>query len=190
MPWAALCSFLNTLTAEPQVMTAKVWAEDFPTPDKKVGWPLPEDFVMRGQLYSTWYIPQTWFTNAGIDADERSLELPSMIQPRVERILWLGLRIASVSLIVMLLNIAHTLQAARWIRYDEGAQCFVPTDRVNINLATNAKVQPQGTDQDTVMLDGATSELQLHDSLLFTIDLGSAVNDTGLPDLQIDLERP
>ena len=81
-----------------------------------------------------------------------------MIQPRVERILWLGLRIAFVSLIAMLLNIAHTLHAARWIRYDVGAQCFVPTDRVNINLTTDAKVQPQATDQDTIMLDGATSE--------------------------------
>ena len=58
----------------------------------------------------------------------------------------------------MLLNIAHTLQAARWIRYDEGAQCFVPTDRVNINLAANAKVQPQATDQDIIILDDATSE--------------------------------
>lgn len=94
-------------------MTAKVWSEDFPKPDKEVGWPLPDDFVMRGQLYSTCYFPHTWFTNAGINADERSLELPSMIQPRVERILWLGLRIAFVSLIAMLLNIAHTLQATR-----------------------------------------------------------------------------
>lgn len=38
-------------------------------------------------------------------------ELPSMIQPYIERIFWLGLRIAFVSLIAMLLNIAHTLQA-------------------------------------------------------------------------------
>lgn len=32
-------------------------------------------------------------------------------------------------------------------------------------------------------------ELKLHDSLLFTIDVGSVVNDTGLPDLQIDVEQ-
>ena len=85
MPWAALCSFLNYLAAEPQAMTAKVWAEDFPKPDKEVGCQLPEDFVMRGQLYSTWYFSHTWFTSAGIDADERSLELPSMIQPPLSR---------------------------------------------------------------------------------------------------------
>lgn len=81
-----------------------------------------------------------------------------MIQPSVERILWLELRIAFVSLIVMLLNTAHTLQAAQWIRYDIGAQCFVPTNRVNIKLSADAEVQPQETNQDTVMLDGATLE--------------------------------
>ena len=180
MPWAALCSFLNTLAAEPQAMTANVWAEDFPKPDKEVGCQLPEDFVMRGQLYSTWYFPDTWFTSAGIDADERSFELPSMIQPRVERILWLGLRIASVSLIVMLLNIAHTLQAARWIRYDEGAQCFVPTDHVNINLAANAKVQSQATDQDIVMLDDATSESDV-DITQYTPPESSTTSDVEAP---------
>ena len=52
MSWAALCSFLNYLAAEPQAMTAKFWAEDFPKPDKEVGCQLSEDFVMRGQLYS------------------------------------------------------------------------------------------------------------------------------------------
>ena len=180
MPWAALCSFLNTLAAEPQAMTAKVWAEDFPKPDKEVGRPLPEDFVMRGQLYSTWYFPHTWFMNAGIDADERSLELPSMIQLRIERILWLGLRIASVSLIAMLLNIAHTLQAARWIRYDVGAQCFVPTNRVNINLTANAKVQPHGTDQDTVMLDSTTSESDM-DIAQYTPPESSTTSDVEAP---------
>lgn len=34
-----------------------------------------------------------------------------MIQPYVKSILWLGLYIALVSLIAMLLNIAHILQA-------------------------------------------------------------------------------
>ncbi|KAL2036571.1 hypothetical protein N7G274_010667 [Stereocaulon virgatum] len=180
MPWAALCSFLNYLAAEPQTMTAKVWAEDFPKPDTKVGWPLPERFAMRGQLYSTWYFPHTWFMNAGIDADERSLEPPSMIQPRVERILWLGLRITSVSLTVMLFNIAHTRRAARWIHYDVDAQCFVLTDRVNINLTADAKAQPQGTDQDTVMLDGATSESDV-DIAQYTPPESSTTSDVEAP---------
>lgn len=84
---AALCLFLNTLAAKPQAMSAKVWPEDFPKPDKEVGWPLPDDFVLRDQLYLTYYFPHIWFMNAGINADERSLELPSIIQPHVEHIL-------------------------------------------------------------------------------------------------------
>ena len=66
VPWAALCSFLNTLAAEPQVMTAKVWAEDFPKPDKEAGRLLPKDFVIRGQLYSRWYFPYTWSRIRGL----------------------------------------------------------------------------------------------------------------------------
>lgn len=108
VPWAALCSSLNTLSAEPQAMTPKVWTEDIPKPDKEVGRPLPEDFVMRGQLYSRGYFPQNWFTDPRIDTDERTLDLPSATQTRVERMLWLGLRIASVSLIAILLKMTNT----------------------------------------------------------------------------------
>ena len=98
IPWDELCSFLNTL-ATPESITAKVLATGLPRPDEGVGRPLPEDFVMRGQLWSESYFPYSWFEEAMIDDDERSLELPSMAAPRAERILWLGLRIASVCLI-------------------------------------------------------------------------------------------
>ena len=93
VPWLAVCSFLNNL-AKPEAMTsARIWADAFPHPD---GRPLPEDFQIRGQPYSRWYHPDKWFTNATIDDEERTLELPSMTALRVERILWLGMRIAFV----------------------------------------------------------------------------------------------
>lgn len=84
MPWAACCLFLNTLAAESQGMIAKVWSNNFPKPDKKVGRALPDDFVMQGQFYSTSYFPHTWFTNVGINANKRFFELPSMVQLRVK----------------------------------------------------------------------------------------------------------
>lgn len=59
---------------------------------------MPEDFVMRGQLYTQWYYPINWFVDPVIDDDERTLDLPSMVLPRIERILWLGVRIASVGM--------------------------------------------------------------------------------------------
>lgn len=95
VPWGAICSFLNAL-AKPEVMTPRVWGDGFPKPSDGVGRPLPEDFVLRGQLYSQTYFPKNWFQEAMIDDEERALELPSMAAPRVERILWLGIRIASV----------------------------------------------------------------------------------------------
>jgi len=101
IPWLAICFFLNALAGELHSMTSKIFAREFPHSgdekgDKEKARPLPEDFVLRGQMYSQWYFPSTWFTNTMVDDDERTLELPSMVQPRMERILWLGHRIASV----------------------------------------------------------------------------------------------
>ena len=95
VPWGEICSFLNSL-AKPEAMTPRVWGDGFPKPSNGVGRPLPEDFVLRGQLYSQCYYTKDWFQEVMIDDEERTLELPSMVAPRVERILWLGIRIASV----------------------------------------------------------------------------------------------
>ena len=90
IPWGDICSFLNTL-ARPEIMTSRICGDRFPGE----GRPLPEDFVLRGQLYSQTYFPKNWFQET-IDDEERALELPSMAVPRMERIVWLGIRIASV----------------------------------------------------------------------------------------------
>ncbi len=93
VPWRQICSFLNTL-AKHEAMTSKIYADVFPGQESDR--PLPEDFVVRGQMYSLWYYPRAWFEDANIDEEERLLELPSTTASRVERILWLGIRIASV----------------------------------------------------------------------------------------------
>jgi len=92
IPWFSICLFLNTITGELHHVTSTVFVQEFPQSAR----PLPEDYVLRGQIYSQWYFPSTWFTNTIVDDDERTLELPSMARPRMERILWLGHRIASV----------------------------------------------------------------------------------------------
>lgn len=108
IPWAALCLFLDTLAVDPQVMTPRVWDDEFPMPVREKGRPLPEDFIMRGQLYTQWYFVADWFTACMADDDERSHDLPSMAQPRKERLLWLGLRIASVCLTTKMLRFSLT----------------------------------------------------------------------------------
>ncbi|KAL8895945.1 MAG: hypothetical protein Q9207_007943 [Kuettlingeria erythrocarpa] len=111
VPWVDMCSFLNAL-AKPDALTPKIWAKTLPMPDGGVTQPLPEDFAMRGQLCALWYHPEGWFDSVQIDIEERSLEVPSMAASRVERILWLGMGIAS-----------HN----RWIFYDEAKMRFEPT---------------------------------------------------------------
>ena len=100
LPWYLICRFLNTVAGEFH-STSKIFAEDFPQSskengDKEVPCPLPEDFTLRRQIYSQWYFPSTWFRKTMVDDEERTLERPSTAQDRIERILWLGHRIASV----------------------------------------------------------------------------------------------
>ncbi len=104
IPWYAICSFLNAMVPEYDAMKAKDLAQahvrldsaEFPRPEAGTGRPLSEDFAIRGQVYTAKYYPKTWFSDAGVDDDERPLELPSMNEPRVERILWNGRRLADV----------------------------------------------------------------------------------------------
>ena len=100
LPWYLICRFLNTVAGEFH-STSKIFAEDFPQSskengDKELPRPLSEDFTLRGQIYSQWYFPSTWFRKTMVDDEEPTLERPSTAQDRTERILWLGHRIASV----------------------------------------------------------------------------------------------
>ena len=129
VPWNAICLFLNFLYSPSRAADPSLRSRDFPEPEEGPGRPLPEDFVMRGQLYSQWYFPETWFVDAMIDDDERSLDLPSMAEPRGNRLVWLGHSIASVRLTMSALGIALTpYQAKTWIYFDEVARCFCPTE--------------------------------------------------------------
>ena len=95
IPWPEMCSFLNALAAKPDTtITARVRSKQFPKPKYLGSRPLPEDYALRGQ----WYFPRHRFSNANMDDEERSIELSDMVAARVERILWLGFRMASVCL--------------------------------------------------------------------------------------------
>ncbi|CAG1979825.1 unnamed protein product, partial [Fusarium graminearum] len=57
--------------------------------------PLPEDFAMRGLLYSEDYFPNGWFQSDKVDEDEKYFELPSMSEQRKDRIISLGHKLAT-----------------------------------------------------------------------------------------------
>ena len=64
---------------------------------------------MRGQLWTEYFFPDTWFLDAAIDDEERSFELPSMAAPRGERVSWLGHRVAAYN---------------RWLFYNPSSKSF------------------------------------------------------------------
>ena len=165
IPWAGLCLLFNTIASEPRTMTAKVRRPGFPKSARELGRPLPEDFILRGQIYAQWYFPSNWFAAAMNDDDERSLDLPSMIHSRKERILWLAFRIASVCLHAKnQKNHLITWQAQQWISFDKVNAHFVVMEPMKQSV-TQEPVPPK-QDQDTAMsetetLDGRSTTLSL-----------------------------
>jgi hypothetical protein len=95
-PWQDLVVMLTELRTNYEGTADKIEGPAFPAPEKGVGRPLPEDFNLRGFDWARFYFPNRWFEDAQIDTEERNQELPSMTNIRVERILWLAMRICAV----------------------------------------------------------------------------------------------
>ena len=88
--WLGLASLLDNLAKAVEI-TLRVLNHKLPESVDAVGRPFPEDFLMRGQLWSESYFPASWFTNnAEASDEERSLELQSMTAERIERTPWLA----------------------------------------------------------------------------------------------------
>lgn len=153
VPWIGICSFLNSLSIPSRSADPSLRSKDFPEPEEGPGRPLPEDFVMRGQLYSQWYFPENWFASAMIDDDERALDLPSMTWARADRLFWLGHCIAS---------------AKKWIYFDEETRFFYPTDYATDicgpsptvpqpgQIAVEPQTEADSKDEDSTMEDVVT----------------------------------
>ncbi|KAL3418918.1 telomerase-binding protein EST1A protein [Phlyctema vagabunda] len=92
-PWALLKTMLNTLLASFEVPT-RIKGDAFPLPEKDEVRPFPEDFAIRGLLWTDNYFPADWF-NSKIDEEEKYHERPSMTAQRKERILWLAYKLAA-----------------------------------------------------------------------------------------------
>ena len=123
IPRTELCSFLNTLSVEYDAMNSKdparaqsrLESPEFPKPEQGTGRPLFEDYILRDNRFTDSYYPENWFSDAMVDHDERSVEMPSANESRVERILWLSYDIASVGFPLRLLNIEPHANKARQI---------------------------------------------------------------------------
>jgi hypothetical protein len=108
-PWKELIAFLNALIksenqnqiqGRSQSQTSKIDAllasDVFPAEgERKDELPLPEDYLVRGLIWTHNYFPQKWFERE-YDEEERYLELASTVKSRMERVIRLGYRITQV----------------------------------------------------------------------------------------------
>ena len=84
IPWAEIANFLNSrikLSDEPNMFSSRIITKLFPRPNEGVERPLPEDFVMRGQLRTDLSFPSTWFSDSESDGEEQFLLLASGTVP-------------------------------------------------------------------------------------------------------------
>ncbi|KAK4243403.1 hypothetical protein C7999DRAFT_36275 [Corynascus novoguineensis] len=92
--------------------------------------PLADDYAMRGLPWTETYFPDRFFvTDERIDDDEKYFELPSMLNERRERTIWLGCRIAKRG-------------EGKWLLFDEEAKIFGvnPTYEVELDYTLGKNV--------------------------------------------------
>ncbi|KAF2198880.1 hypothetical protein GQ43DRAFT_377600 [Delitschia confertaspora ATCC 74209] len=106
-PWSELVAFLNILLKS-ETREKITPSPLFPGQKQNDTRPLPEDYLIRGQIWSQWYFPDNWFDGEH-DEEERSLELASTVKSRIERIIRLG---------------CHVSKLGHWISYDQDSCTF------------------------------------------------------------------
>lgn len=76
----------------------------------------------------------------------------------LDRVLWLGNRIASVRFTTTVVNSTDALQPGRWMRYDKGTKSFVITDYVKELANIDAELQPGLSDHGSIMSDAGITQ--------------------------------
>ncbi|KAK6609677.1 telomerase-binding protein EST1A protein [Botrytis cinerea] len=97
-PWQPLAIMLNTLLSS-HITLERIENNEFPSLEKKneedIVRPFPEDFAMRGLLWTGTLYPEEYFSKHHTEEEDKCEELPSMLNRRQERILWIACRIAA-----------------------------------------------------------------------------------------------
>ncbi|KIV98744.1 uncharacterized protein PV09_09496 [Verruconis gallopava] len=95
VPLGELCSFLNTL-ARSNSADARYETETFVRSERKDSIPLPEDHLIRGQVWAQHYFPADLFKSGEWDDEEGKIEHASTVIMRANRVLNLGFRLAQL----------------------------------------------------------------------------------------------
>ena len=88
-----LTDYLNALVDKTEHNSQLAYLS-FPSAVQGQDRPLPEDYLLRGQIYAQPVYPYSWFENATSDMDERSIEQDHMSKQRVQRVKWLAVQLS------------------------------------------------------------------------------------------------
>lgn len=112
--WALLAEMLNALLSSTE--NIRFESSEFPSSagTREDSRPLPEDYAMRGLVWTEGYFPDSWFTSKRVDDEERYLEIASMTEERKTRCLWIGVRLA---------------EHRKWLLYNQSSKQFETTPR-------------------------------------------------------------
>ncbi|KAH8743621.1 hypothetical protein F5883DRAFT_530207 [Diaporthe sp. PMI_573] len=154
-PWALVALMLNSLSIGFE-NHQRIEAEEFLRPSDR---PLPEDWSLRGLLWTDKLYPPDWFTSDKVDDDEKTFELASMTEQRKERILWLGYQLAL---------------PGKWLTYDKQSKQF----KVAPEYEKEHAVYDPGEDATLSGKEGSVSHPSTTGSTT-TLDQGSESSITG-----------
>ncbi|RTE68536.1 hypothetical protein BHE90_017086, partial [Fusarium euwallaceae] len=137
-PWKRTSSLLNFLLAS--LGPKYEFGSCFQPPENgQTPRPLPEDFAMRGRIYTGDYFPDKWFNNE-TDEDDKFIERRSMGRERKDRLITLGRRIAT---------------PGSWLIWDEETRRFSVPEEYEIDVEDPPK--PIGEDLES---DSESSQIQ------------------------------
>jgi hypothetical protein len=96
LPWKQISELLNHLlrtTDYRPTLEVRDGENEFAAPKNDAYRPLPDDYALRGLLYAEDYLPKSMFP-VGVEEDHKYVEMQSMAEDRMKRILWIGCKIA------------------------------------------------------------------------------------------------
>lgn len=96
IPWSKIATFLTRMIRSDTDFSV-IECDEFPVAENRKN--MPEDFLIRGQVWSQRYFPVDFFKDAMTEDDGRSIEVPSFRASRMYRCLWLGRKLAKVCFI-------------------------------------------------------------------------------------------
>lgn len=132
VPWSLIALLLNSLSIGFEHHT-RIENNEFPRPSDR---PFPEDWSLRGLLWTTDLFPDGWFGSDLADDDEKLFELPSMAEYRRERVLWLGWKLAS-----------H----GKWLQYDSTSKRFKATPEFDMDYESyHAEADTLAEEEDAI----------------------------------------